>query len=211
MNLIFSRFHINKGFTLIELLVSLSIMVAIFTIVLSNQSKYTDGTALTGLADEIGLQLTQAQIYGVSVKEFTPGSEEFNAAYGLSFNVSSGGSNSAYVYFADRGTTLNGKYDSGWSCPVDTNSECISKTAITRGNTISAICYIHKSGPEQCNLGGVDITFVRPDVAANITYFNQNGTKLNLPNAIGTRIELSSSSGAKRNIFVYDTGQISVQ
>lgn len=200
----------SRGFSLVELLVSLAIMVAILTLVLTNQSKYTEGSALTGLADNISLGLTQAQTYGVSVKEFSPGSEEFSAAYGMSFNVTAQGSNDSYIYFADRGSK-NGMYDSGWGCPTTVDSECIEKTSISRGNIISNICYIHRSGPEQCNLGGVDITYVRPDTRAMITYFNQNGTVLSVPNAIAAKIEVSSPSGAKRYISVYDSGQISVQ
>lgn len=208
---IFSTSHSNqKGFTLVELLVSLGIMVAILTLVLSNQSQYTEGTALTGLADDIGLDLSQAQTYGVSVREFSPGTNEFDAAYGVSFDLLTQGGDSVYIYFADRGAK-NGVYDSGLNCPTDANSECIERTDISRRNVINDLCYLQKSGPEQCNLGRIDVTYARPQTEANIVFFNQNGTVLNLPNAIAARINISSSSGATRSVYVYKTGQISVQ
>jgi len=194
----------------VELLVSLGIMVAILTLVLANQSQYTEGTALTGLADDISLDLAQAQTYGVSVREFSPGTEEFDAAYGVSFDLISQGGESAYIYFADRGAK-NKIYDGGLSCPTDTNSECIRKNNILRDNTISELCYIHKSGPEQCSLGRIDITYLRPDTKAEIVFFNQNGTVLNVPNAVAARIKVASPSGSIRSIYVYKAGQISVQ
>ena len=200
----------STGFTLIELLVSISIIVTIIAIVLSNQADYTEGTAITSLADDISLTLTQAQIYGVSVREFSPGTSEFDAAYGMSFDITDEGEDDAYIYFADRGVK-NGIYDSGWDCLVGGSSECIAKTSILRGNTISELCYEQKSGPEQCNLGRVDVTFIRPATEANITFFNLNGTELNLPNAVAARIKLSSPSGLGRSVFVYKSGQISVQ
>lgn len=165
---------------------------------------------MTGLADDIGLDLSQAQTYGVSVREFSPGTNEFDAAYGVSFDLITQGGDSAYIYFADRGVK-NGVYDSGLNCPLDAGSECIKKTNISRGNIISELCYLQKSGPEQCNLGRIDITYVRPQTDANIIFFNQNGTSLNLPNAIAARINISSPSGATRSVYVYKAGQISVQ
>ena len=208
---IFSTSRYKKeGFTLVELLVSLGIMVTILTLVLSNQSKYTEGAALTGLADDISLDLLQAQTYGVSVREFAPGTEEFDAAYGVSLNLIPQGGNSTYIYFADRGVK-NQIYDSGLTCPIDASSECIKKNIISRGNTISGLCYILKNGQEQCNLGRIDITYLRPDTKANIIFFAQNGSVLNTPNAVAARINVSSPSGATRSIYVYKSGQISVQ
>ena len=208
---IFSTSHCKKkGFTLVELLVSLGIMVTILTLVLSNQSKYTEGTALTGLADDISLDLLQAQTYGVSVREFAPGTEEFDAAYGVSLNLIPQGGNSTYIYFADRGVK-NKIYDSGLTCPIDASSECIKKNTVLRGNVISGLCYILKNGQEQCNLGRIDITYLRPDTKANIIFFGQNGSVLNTPNAIAARINIASPSRATRSIYVYKSGQISVR
>src|SRR3989344_171401 len=137
----------NSGFTLVELLISVGIMSVIFTVVILNQSKYTDGIALTNLADEISSMISQAQVYSTGVKEFS--TDEFNASYGLAFSLlSPGGSNSAYIYFADRDG--NNIYDGDWSCPTDVNSECISRVDISRGNVIDKFC-IEKIDSSQCD------------------------------------------------------------
>jgi len=209
MDSIFFRSY-KKGFSLVELIVSLGIVAVILSLVLSNQSKYTDGTALTGLADDIGLQLSQAQIYGISVREFSPGTSEFEIAYGMEFNLTSSGSKSSYIYFADRGAG-NYVYDSGWSCPTDSGSECISKTEITRGNTVSSLCAIPNSGPAFCEIGRLDITFLRPLPEANFIFYDLNGSYLSLSNIKGAKIVVSSPSGATRTVSVYSSGQISVQ
>ena len=195
------------------MVVSLGIIVVVLSFVLSNQSKYTDGTALTSLADDISLSLSQAQIYGISVREFSPGSSEFEIAYGMEFNISPQGSNSSYIYFADRGIG-NGTYDSGWDCPLGGNSECISKTDISRGNTITKLCAIPDSGPDYCDdIGRLDITFLRPLPDAKFVFFDSNGTPppLSLSGIKGAKIEVSSPSGGIRSVSVFISGQISVQ
>ncbi|MFH1473080.1 MAG: prepilin-type N-terminal cleavage/methylation domain-containing protein [bacterium] len=202
----------KKGFTLVELTVSLGIMTLILTMVLSNQSQYTEGSTLVNLADEIGLTITQAQTYGVSVKEFSPGTSEFSAAYGVEFNITSSGSNDAYIFFADREVgSVTGVYESGWTCPTDASSECLTKTNIARNNKIATICSIPNSGPESCNVGKLDVTFVRPLTNANLEFFDLNGAYLSLSNIKGARIGLISPSGTTRSVTVYTTGQISIQ
>ena len=199
-----SKRSFASGFTLVELIVSLGIIVVILSLVLSNQSKYTDGTMLTGLADDISLSLSQAQIYGISVREFSPGSSEFEIAY------TSQGDSSSYLYFADRGA-VNHVYDSGWNCPTDTSSECISKTSITRGNAIIKLCAIPDSGPDFCDVGRLDVTFLRPLPDASLVFFDLTGAPLSLSSIKGAKIEVGSPSGATRSVSVFASGQISVQ
>lgn len=205
-----SKQSFASGFSLVELIVSLGVVAVILSLVLSNQSKYTDGTALTSLADGIGLQLSQAQIYGISVREFSPGTSEFEIAYGMEFNLTPSGSKSSFIYFADRGAG-NHIYDSGWNCPTDGGSECISKTEITRGNTVASLCAIPNSGPEFCEIGRLDVTFLRPLPDANFVFYDLNGGYLSLSNIKGAKIVVSSPSGATRAVSVYTSGQISVQ
>ena len=203
----------NSGFTLVELLISVGIMSVIFTVIILNQSKYTDGIALTNLADEISSMISQAQVYSTGVKEFSTG--EFNASYGLAFSLlSPGGSNSAYIYFADRDG--NNNYNGDWSCPTDTNSECISRVDISRGNVIDKFC-IEKIDSSQCDTAGngaarrVDITFARPSTEAQITFFNPSGTSFTPGDVKGVKVVLKSPGGLTRSVTVYTTGQISVQ
>src|SRR3989338_6334842 len=87
----------NRGFTITELIVALGIASVIMTVIILRQSAYTDGAALTNLADDIGSTISQAQTYGIGVKELSTGSSDFSAAYGLAFSLlASDGSNSAY-------------------------------------------------------------------------------------------------------------------
>ena len=124
----------NCGFTLIELLVSISIVSVILTVIVLNQSTYTDSIALFNLADEISSTVSQAQAYGIGVREFSPGSSEFSISYGLTFNILASGSNKAYLSFADRNN--NKIYDGNWSCPTGGASECLGKVDITRNSFI---------------------------------------------------------------------------
>lgn len=205
-----SHFSKNcRGFTIIELLVSITIVAVILTIIVLNQSTYTDTAALSNLADEIGLTVSQAQAYGIGVKEFTPGSSEFNSAYGLTFSLLSTGSNKAYLSFADRDG--NSIYSGNWSCPLGGTSECLEKFNISRGNYIQSLCIIRTSGVDLCDVGRVDIIFVRPSTEAQIFFFNNGGQQYSPGSIKGAQIVLKSPRGSTRSVIIYGTGQISVQ
>ncbi len=201
----------HSGFTLLELMVSISIGVLILTTVLIGQSTYNDGAALKALVNDASLTLRQSQVYGISVKEFTPGLGDFSVAYGLEFNTTSAGSNNAYIYFGDKGSPKNGLYDSGWSCPIGGASECIEKVILTRGNTISQMCRIYLDNTSTCDVARADVTFLRPATEAKVQLYNSSGGALTSPTIKGVRIVFSSPKAALRNMTVYTTGQISVQ
>lgn len=199
----------RAGFTIVELLVSISILIVILTVAVSNQSKYTDGAALTNLADEISSTISQAQVYGIGVKEFSAGSSNFSISYGLTFNLLASGSNNAYLSFADRNG--NKLYDGDWSCPVGGASECLAKVNISRGNLISSLCAVRSTGADICPVGRVDISFARPSTEAQFVFFNNGGMVFNPPNVKGFKVVLKSPSGLTRLVIVYTTGQVSVQ
>ena len=197
----------DRGFTLTELLVSISIISVILTVIILNQSTYTDSAALFNLADEISSTISQAQAYGIGVKEVSTGSSEFNTSYGLAFSLLSSGSNTVYLYFAD--LDANRIYTGNWSCDT---SECLNKVDITRGNVIDDICIIKTSGSDQCNSAKrADVSFARPSTEAQIKLFNNGGQPLNESDLKGIRIELKSPRGSTRSVTVYTTGQISTQ
>lgn len=198
----------NLGFTLVELMVSISIIVIILTVVISNQSTYTDKAALAGLADEISLTVSQAQVYSIGVKELSTGSQIFSSSYGLTFSLLSGnsGSNVDYIYFADINRDFI--YGGDWLCA---GGECLSKTNITRGNLIQSICVIPVSGSDVCDVGRVDISFVRPNTEAQIRFFDSNEVVYNPISMKGVKIMLISPKGATRSVSIFSTGQISVQ
>src|SRR3989338_8163987 len=99
----------RDGFSLVEVLISLGIIGIILTVVVSSQSDYTDTASISNLAEEISLTISEAQAYGIAVRELTPGSEDFSVSYGLSFSLLEENSNSTYVFFADRNS--NDIYD----------------------------------------------------------------------------------------------------
>ena len=203
----------NHGFNLVELLISISIVFVILTVVISNQSTYTDSAAITNLADEIGLTIFQAQTYGIAVKEFSPGSGDFTISYGLTFSLlgSNSGSNTAYISFADRNDPPNGIYDGDWTCPIGGSSECLQKINISRNNILDSICVVRTSGTDLCNVERVDISFVRPNPKAQLAFRNNGGNPFNPANIQGARIVLRSPGGLTKSVLIYETGQISIQ
>jgi prepilin-type N-terminal cleavage/methylation domain-containing protein len=205
LRLVSSERSKSKGFTLVELLVSISIVSIILTVIVLNQSAYTDSAALTNLADEISSTISQAQFYGIAVKEVSTGSNTFNASYGLTFSLLGPGSNTAYIYFAD--LDADTVYTGNWSCDT---SECLEKVDVIRGNIIDQICVVRTSGSDQCDSAKrVDISFARPNTEAQIKLFNSSGQPLAEPNLKGVRIELKSPRGSVRSVTVYTTGQVS--
>jgi prepilin-type N-terminal cleavage/methylation domain-containing protein len=211
-----SKFTLLQGFTLIELLVSLAIITVITSVVVFNQNNFADQVALSNTGSEIALQIREAQTYGVSVREFSPGTSEFNLAYGISFAIASGGaSNNSYIYFADRnlpGNPQDGYYTSSNPavCQPGATSECLGRLYISRGNIITNLCAILANG--NCvAVDRTDITFLRPYPNARLAFFHNGGIPFSPSPLQGARITLSSPSGKTTNIDVYTTGQVSVQ
>ncbi len=200
----------QKGFTIVELLVTLGIMVTITSVVLSNQSVYTDGAALSNLAEEMSITLSQAQSYGIAVKELTPGSSDFSSAYGITASLLASGSSQAYLFFADRNS--NQAYDGSWDCAVGGASECLERVDFTHSNYIEEICVVRTNGVDQCNVASrVDISFLRPNTEAQITFYNSSGNLYDPPNLKGVRIVLMSPAGRSNSVVVYSSGQISTE
>lgn len=198
----------ERGFTLTELLVSISIVSIILAVLVSSQSTYTDGAALSNLADDISATISQAQAYGIGAKEFSPGSGEFDASFGLTFSLLGSGSNTAYLSFADRNG--NEIYDGDWSCPTGGASECLERINISRGNYIEELCVV-TAGTEVCPIERADISFARPSTEAQLKFFNNGGNPFNPAGIRGAKIMLRSPGGSSRSVTVYKTGQVSVQ
>ena len=200
----------QRGFTLAELAVSIGIVFVILTVVVFNQSAYTDASALSNLADQIASTVSQAQAYGVAVRELNPGSANFSIAYGLSLSLLDPSYTTSYLFFADRNG--NKAYDGTWACATGDANECLEKTAMLRGNYLDSICIIQSSGNEQCNSAKrTDITFLRPSLEAQLTVFNNGGQSYDPGNMRGVRMVLKSPKGLVRSVAVYENGQISVQ
>ncbi len=212
-NLLTQRYQKNNhlgGFTLIELLVSVSIIGLITTVVVFNQGDLSDQISLSNVVNDLDLQIREAQTYGISVRERTPSSNDFNISYGVDFNILGINSptNVAYYSFADSGSK-NGYFDTFGTCT--TGGECVIRNNISRGNTISQLCVVTSTGTETCGLGRLAISFTRPNPVARIVFFNSSGSPVTYSNHRGARVQMTSPKGKVKSIIVYTTGQVSVQ
>lgn len=202
--------HHSRGFTLIELLISISIMTIIVTVIMLNQRNYTDVAILRNTADVLGITLSEAQAYGIAVREREIGSADFASAYGISLTLLESGAQTGYIFFADRNNNL--VYDNGWSCPADGSSECKEKIIFPGGAYVESFCILRSSGGDICNnVSRVDISFRRPEPEARLKFFNNGGNEYTPANINGAQIILRSPSGLTRQVKIYTTGQISVQ
>lgn len=206
---LFSKTNRSEGFTLVEMLVSLGIMVSIISVVAVGQTTYTQRAALLAQAENLSLSLTQARVYGTSVREALTGTQDFNAAFGVEISLLGNGAGKEYIFFVDR-QTKNNIYDGDHSC-AGSDPECFEKIVLTQNVSLSSICLIPVTGEENCAIGRVDLSFQRPYVEAILKFFDSHGVAVSPPNAIGARINLRSLNGQTVSVLVYTTGQISVQ
>lgn len=207
----------KKGFTLIELMVSFAIMAVVSTVIIYNHQKFNDNLEITNLSYEVALALRQAQVYGVSARDFkeginTPEAERFSTPYGIHFGATATGKNkdnTSFIFFADVADAFgvhDGKYVSG-------QDVILVKTDIGRGNYIFALCeQAGVSGGWFCDVtdgnGNIkrdklDITFTRPDPDARFEFSTGVASQ-------AVRVCLMSPQGREKQIDVYTTGQISI-
>ncbi len=209
----------HKGFSVIEVIVTMAIMVAISTMIFINQKQFGTGTTLRNISNNLSLELRQAQVYGISVKEYSQSAYQaysinsFNAGYGVSFNIAAPptGDNTSYIFFNDERPSANqnpnGIYDSGISCPLGSTSECIDKTTLDSGYTITKLC-TRRTGVLDCSNTELDVTFIRPNVEANIIFNANPSASAGLNVAC---VEINSPDNKQNAVVIYTTGQVSVQ
>ncbi len=217
----------QKGFTLTELLASLAIIGIILTVVVYNHRKFDNDIELTNVAYRVAIAIRQAQVYGISVKQYGSSGTNFSVPYGVQFSVNNNSETEetedpqkSFVFFGDELPANNpdGYYQSGDGC----DGECIERITLGRGNIISKFCVIETvGGATQCipGAGGaynairsLDITFRRPKPDAIIKIHNNGGNvPQNLPAIKGAVICIASPQGRQKKVVVYDTGQISVE
>lgn len=186
-----------------ELLVSVAILTMISGLVLANHNRFGGNILLGDLAYEIALSVRQAQIFGLSVREFGSGSGNFDVGYGVHFNSFFSGT--SYVLFSD--TDDDQTYD--YSPDPLTSDELVEVFNIGRGNFISDFCAVRSDLTEDCYAAGditkMDIVFKRPDPEATIT---SNLSAISYGTAT---ITVSTPQGITRTVTVESTGQISVE
>jgi prepilin-type N-terminal cleavage/methylation domain-containing protein len=193
---LFKKKDMNRGFTIIELIVTSSIMLVITSIVLVNHTAFGGNILVGALAYDVGLSVRQAQVFGLSVREFGVGTGAFDVGYGVHFDVNN---SSSYQIFAD--VDKNKTYDIS-----DGIEEVFS---IGQGFSIARICGTTPASIELCsntdNISTLDITFIRPDPDAFIRIDGNAATEYQ-----SARIVVRSPQGNEREVIVESTGQISI-
>ena len=193
----FRSFGLHYGFTFIELIMVIVIFSIFSGVVMFNFGNFSDSISVQNLAQQIALEIKQAQSDSISGKDagsFSStgcsdslgNSAPCRPSYGVSFNLSS---NTKFIYFQD-------VYNDGLTNDDLSNSEVFN---IERGNFINDICF-----DENCGKSSVSITFIRPFPNAHFYPVDeiQNNVKI---------VVKSPRSEAKRTITVTSLGQISVQ
>jgi len=186
----------NLGFSLIELVVTIGIMIAIVSVVLVNHSAFGGNILVGALAYDVGLSVRQAQVFGLSVREFGVGTNTFDIGYGVHFDSDDP---TNYQIFAD--LDKNKLYDIS-----DGIEEVFS---IRKGFSIARVCGTTVALVERCsdsdNISTLDITFIRPDPDAFIRIDGDGATVYQ-----HARIVVRSPQGNEREVTVESTGQISI-
>lgn len=213
----------KRGFTVIELIVSISIFVLMTSLLITNYSKFDSQILLSNLAYDVALAVRTAQTYGISVQGQIKDSSGFkyNYAYGVAFcrlqksassPMSSGcyDNNSALSWFGNNEIVLF--TDINNNKVFDKDDTRMSVYSIKRGAKVSNLCFT-SGGGETCNKSRMDITFLRPNPDAMLCAGDganpSSCTNADLKQEV--RIEVESSEGARRNVVVNKTGQVSVQ
>lgn len=169
---------------------AVSILIVITILIFSNYPRFRENISLKKTAQEVALTIRQAQTYGLSVREFQPGSNIY-PGYGVHFALSSSDS---FILFAD----LNG------NSAYDGSGEEVEAFKIQTSERISSLCAHEKNPPSAgCSFNSMDIIFFRPNPLITL---KANGVLYS-----DVEIKLISPREQIKTVVVLSTGQISVE
>ena len=162
-----SSYKNPRGFTLIELIVVSAIIILITTFILFQQSKFNSSTLLRSLTYSMALSVRQAQVYGTSVRGFTPaagGSATFGSGYGIHFPA--GATPYQYYLFADAASPN----DNGQRA-ADGSEDAVppSPFILGKGYSLSRLCVRVGQSTPDCSVSSITVFFRRPNPEACIS------------------------------------------
>jgi len=187
----------------------MGIIVMITSVALVQHNQFNETLALTNLAYEVGLSVRQAQVFGLSVRQFTGSSGVTANLYGVHFEYDQNNPETRlkYVLYADNDGNNNFTGD----------SEIVETTTITRGNYIDKFCAT-RSNSTVCSESLVDsevgtieklsIRFDRPNPDAIIVV--GDGVSQTAGYEEATIFLKSKDGAATRCVVVRITGQVSI-
>ncbi len=179
----------RAGFTIVEMLVTTAIFALVSGIILSNYGSFSSRTLLDNLAYEMALALREAQVFGVSTREFGEGSGVF-PTYGVHFSASQ---TNVFTLFAD--SNENDVLGFG---------ETVRDYTLSRGYTIASLCGYTSAVAPCTTLSSLDVTFTRPDPDATIVAVPAGSYAY-----VGA--VLQAPKGQTRAVSVWSNGQITVE
>lgn len=214
----------RRGFTLVEMMTSVAIIGIIAGVIAYNHSRFDSDFEVTNIAYRIALAARQAQVYGISSREFSGGGAEvFTGTYGLHFrNLTP----TSFILFSD--SNGDNKYNTSGSdtsvcAPASSGvNECLERTVFGRGIRITRLCGLGGASP--CispggnGLRALDVVFKRPSPDAIFNfYIDYSAAPLNINTACGSvpctgaAICLRTPQGRNKQVTILSTGQISVE
>lgn len=216
----FSRIHTEKaGLTSIELVVVFGIFAALASSVLFNYRQFSSNIGLQNLAQDIALQIRQAQNRSVSgalpnlQSGQNPPPPTWAPSYGLYFSKNEN-ENNRFVSFYDYNTAavsdpspeaFGDRQLTDTVCNIsDSDSECLDIVEITGGEFIESICLNEMTTGDCGAVEDVHIVFARP---LNRAYFTSSLADENIFIS-DVSLYIESPNGSKVRIIVTATGQI---
>lgn len=193
-----------RAFSLIELVIVSAIITVISAVILANNNTFSNNVLLGNLAYDVALSIRQAQVFGISTREVSPGGSNFTTAYGVSFATAAP---TTYTLFADTNnsaSSTDGIYNLG--------DATVQTFTLQGGYRISQLCLVDGLGAETCSSPSgprwtVHITFKRPNPDARIIAVI---TGSGIAEYKGAKIELRAPKGKTRRVSIELTGQISI-
>lgn len=210
------RWARQAGMTLIEVIVVVTIISLVSAVLMFNYSGFSSNANIRNLAQEIALGIRKSQIYATSVARTGSATDPIYGAYGVSFSArnSSNASDSTskkIVLFADI-PPINNYYDSP-SGACGNGSECLETLSINTTDNIIKVEACDNSNICKKAEGddSINILFKRPSPDAYIC-INVEGLGCASTDAYSSaRITVESVKGLRKVIYVWNTGQISIQ